>query len=70
MSNLFAERKLVFRPMEQFDVDIRGMDREEKLERINYFARDDHFEVKFKGFIHMLDSFSVKRGEWVEVEDR
>jgi hypothetical protein len=45
MSTLFAKRKLVFKPTEQF-------------------------EVKFKGFIHLLDNFSVKRGEWLEVEDR
>jgi hypothetical protein len=70
MSPLFAERKLVFKPMEEFEVDISAMNREEKLERINYFAKHDHFEVKFKGFIHLLDTFSVKRGEWVELEDR
>jgi hypothetical protein len=69
MSPLFAKRKLVFRPTEQFEVDIRGMDRQEKLDRINYFAKHDYFEVNFKGFIHLLDSFSVKRGEWVEVVD-
>jgi len=68
MSNLFARRKLVFRPMEQFEVNLSKMSREAKIEKINSFAQHDHYQVKYKpGFLHLLDKISVEKGEWVEI---
>ena len=64
MSNIFATRKLVFKPTEQFEVNLSNMNRESKLEKINSFAQHDRYQVKYKdGFIHLLDKISVESGE-------
>ncbi len=69
MSRFLMDRKLVFRPSLQFDVNIKGMSREEKIEKMNSFSKHDRYQVTFKGdFIHLLDKFSVKKGEWLSVE--
>jgi hypothetical protein len=69
MSNLFTQRKLVFKPVKQFEVNLSKMNREDKIEKINSFTQQDHYQVECKdGFIHLLDKISVERGEWVEIK--
>jgi predicted DNA-binding antitoxin AbrB/MazE fold protein len=68
MSNLFARRKLVFKPTEHFVVNLKKMNREEKINKINSFSQHDNYQVKYKdGFLHLLDKISVEKGEWVEI---
>lgn len=63
-----AERKLVFKLTDKFEVDVRGMSREEKIASINSFSKHDHYQVSFEGeFIHLLEGFSVNKGEWLTV---
>ncbi len=69
MSSIFARRRLVFKPMEQFEVNMSKMSREAKIKKINSFAQHDNYQVKYKdGFLHLLDRIFVEKGEWVEMK--
>jgi len=66
MSRMLAEKSLVFKSTENFEVDMNGMSRDEKIAKMNSFAVHDCYQVSFKGdFIHLLDKFSVRKGVWL-----
>jgi hypothetical protein len=68
MSSLLGDKKLVFRPLEKFMVDLKNMGRQDKIDKINFFSQHDRYRVQFyEGFIHLLDSIMVEKGEWVEI---
>jgi hypothetical protein len=67
----FVNKNLAFKPTNKFEVDISSMNREDKIEQMNSFAKHDHYQVSFEGeFIHLADKFSVKKGEWQNVESK
>ncbi len=66
MSIFLGKRTLVFKPMEKFTVNLKDMDRDDKIDMINSFSTNDNYRVgPIEGFIHMLDSIMVEKGEWV-----
>jgi len=68
MSIFLGERKLVFKPKETFTVNLKNMDRQDKINKINSFSQHDCYRVNCKeGFIQLLDSIMVEKGEWVDV---
>ncbi len=66
MSIFLGDRNLVFKPKEKFKVNLRNMDRDEKIDLINSFSASDNYRVgPIDGFINLLDSIMVEKGEWV-----
>jgi len=69
--SVFFVKKMIFKPTDKFEVDISGMNREDKIEQMNSFAKHDHYQVSFEGeFIHHVNKFSVKKGEWQNVKSK
>ena len=61
---------LVFKPKRIEEVDIRGLDREEKFKKYNELAIDDNKRVQFDNeFAHLADNIIVQHGEWIEMEE-